>query len=604
MQVSESRKESENKSTGSRTERAFDAVSSLGETTLRVGTEEKPVCTSIILNQRALDNNLLPHEIIRPGYDRSKLTPSCVVLGGTSRLAGGLMYPLLDKAAANYCEEHPNCDQIPFGVIAVGFSPQRAPNDGRDTLNTLAASDGLYTVEERGLDSSREPRVCRTVVGCIQELLRAGPDTHAIINHIASPHIATVMMSITAKNYFLNGQNRLRLDHSEVEADTRNPQAPKTAIGILVEGIRQRMIRNPESFLTVFCAENLPPPSGPNVHGVLMEYCEAAHANDKSLMEYLESHVFIPSVSVDRLCPDDSKLYKGWREEMKSETGVVDSRIIRTESPDHGEVMIDIGSDPKAQNRARAYFLATNPFIPLDGNGHVIVTEEDGRNYATVKQAIINATHVELALIGAFYLGVDTPVHEVLNHRDLGSMIREFLNSETCRSLRGVVPKTVDLTVYVEKSLARLGNPLLPDPVSRITSGGFGRLGRVLSIEERCYPFDKEDGYSPDSRRGPALTIALWTTLNTLELRRGREAYVLTDNREIYLKVQEAKEHCSQLLKEDATAGVSAVFTKLADSGVFGQVGLSKYFQDKVVREIERLVNLATTLDSSSDTMH
>jgi mannitol 2-dehydrogenase len=568
----------------------------------RQGT--KPTGDPIRLGNKALEENRIPPSILTPNYNRDNLVPSFVSLGVTSRLLGGLVLPLID-ACANEVALEDSKQQLPFGVIGVGFTPaKKAGESGRDTLKTLQDSDGLYTLTERGADEAGNPHVVRSVVGCVQNLLRAGADTAQILDHIADTGTTTVFMSVRADRYYLGRDNKLDISKSpEMMQDIINPSKPSTAIGILVEGIRKRMESDPNSYLSVFCAENLPSPSGPIVHSVFLDYCRSAYPSDQNLYQYILDHVFVPSVMVDRVCPDDTQMHKEWSRELQEETQLLDLRPLHTEGVGSFEVVIDVGpKDDQKPHPARAYFLQTNPFKDFCGQ-NVTITEGLGKLYATTKQRVVNGTHVIAAEIGTFFMGPSTPVHAVLADPTWGTFLKDMLSSEISPSLNGQVPDERDLDEYIRLAWRRLSNPYLPDPVARIDDGVFGRLPRVLAIEtdlSKATNIQRQ----PEFPAGPALTYALWTVLRTLELRAGGEAYKPEDNSGILSRISESKKRHAQILMSDPAEGVVAVFNDLANADMFGDMGSEPNFVAKVSRHIREIVPWCYPSPESADLVH
>jgi fructuronate reductase len=432
-----------------------------------------------------------------------------------------------------------------------------------------------------------------------------GKDTEKVLDHIASSQVSTVFMSVLAKHYFLDRNNQLNIKNADIAADIANPLSPRTAIGILVEGIRRRMEKEPESFLSVFCAENLPSPSGPIVKQVLLDYCRAAFPSDRQLCDYVKGRVFVPSVSVDRVCPDDTNAFPNWRDEMSEETGIIDNRIIRTEGPGDFEVVIDVGAEDQLSQEkdAREFFILNNPFSGTSWPDQVVITYGDGVKYGITKQRVINATHVVAAMIGTFFLGPDTPVHEVLLHEKYGPMIKGHLENEMIPSLESNnrVPVKRDIGAYAARSWGRLSNPALPDPVFRIDQGVYGRLPRVLQMELELEA-KAEEGVFP---MAPAVTTAIWTILRTLKLRAGGVAYTPVDSAEVLAQVEAAKEACSAELEKDSVQGTIAVFARLANAEVFGKAGTEDTdFRRKVIAKIREFVPLCYPHKQQNEMVH
>ena len=175
--------------------------------------------------------------VVQAGYDRAALRPRILHLGfGAFARAHPLLYTDLALEET----------QTDWGVVAARL------NTGADQLSALDQAGGWYTVVTTSDQSASARRV-----GCITQNLhpgRDGPD--AIPDLMTSPPLGIVTLTITEKGYCLAG-DQLDLTLPGIRHDLENPQAPKTAIGTIVEGLHRR--RSAEhGGLTVLSCDNLP----------------------------------------------------------------------------------------------------------------------------------------------------------------------------------------------------------------------------------------------------------------------------------------------------------------------------------------------------------
>lgn len=125
-------------------------------------------------------------------------------------------------------------------------------NSGADELTGLDEADGLFTVGEMSGDDlflRQVGAICATV-----HPKRDGVD--ALPNRIADPDLAVITLTITEKGYCLK-DGRLDEDNAGIRRDLATPDAPSTAIGVLVEGLRRRQAADLAG-LTILSCDNLP----------------------------------------------------------------------------------------------------------------------------------------------------------------------------------------------------------------------------------------------------------------------------------------------------------------------------------------------------------
>ncbi|HXD35960.1 MAG TPA: mannitol dehydrogenase family protein, partial [Rhodanobacter sp.] len=161
----------------------------------------------------------LPATVIRPSYDLAAVRIGIVHLGpGAFHRAHQAVY--VDDLLA----EHPD-----WGICGVSLH-------SAGVRDALRPQDGLYTLALLGEQTSLR------VIGAIRELLVASEDQAAVLARLAEPAVKLVTLTITEKGYCLAGED-LDLAHPDIAHDLAMPQAPRSAIGYVVAGLRERRAR-------------------------------------------------------------------------------------------------------------------------------------------------------------------------------------------------------------------------------------------------------------------------------------------------------------------------------------------------------------------------
>ncbi|WP_449256275.1 mannitol dehydrogenase family protein, partial [Bosea sp. (in: a-proteobacteria)] len=220
----------------------------------------------------------LPAAIRRPAYDRSALRPGIVHLG---------LGAFARSHLAEYTEDALEKRFGAWGIV--GASLQRP--DQRDRLKP---QDGLYTLLKLA-PAGPELRI----IGSVLDVLVAPEGPSALLARIASPETRIVSLTVTEKGYCHDpATGRLRADHPDILHDLENPEAPRSAVGILVAGLRLRRAEGRGPF-TVLCCDNLPS-NGHVLRGLVRDF---AALTDDGLAAWIEAEGAFPATMVDRIVP-------------------------------------------------------------------------------------------------------------------------------------------------------------------------------------------------------------------------------------------------------------------------------------------------------------
>ncbi len=133
-----------------------------------------------------------------------------------------------------------------WGICGVSLKTPRA-------IEPLAAQDGLYSLLTRTGDGTTA-----RVIGALRETIFAGAARPRLIARFADPLVTVVTATVTEKGYCHDpATGALNDAHPDIAHDLAHPDAPVSAIGILVAGLAARRAAGAAA-LTFVCCDNLP----------------------------------------------------------------------------------------------------------------------------------------------------------------------------------------------------------------------------------------------------------------------------------------------------------------------------------------------------------
>ncbi len=450
------------------------------------------------------DQSLLsmPRHVAVPGYDRAALVPAVVHIGvgGFHRAHQALYFD--DLAATGVTE---------WGVVGVGL---HRPQMGE----VLHAQDGLFTVVERGAG-----RQSARVVGSVVHYLYAPTDPEAVLRALSDARTRLVTLTVTGGGYLLDDDGRFAEDDPDVQHDLRDPDAPRTMVGFLVEALRRRRERDAGPF-TVLSCDNLPD-SGAAARSSVVAF---ARLRDAELAAWIDEHVTFPSSMVDRITPETSP---ATRDEIERTFGVADRWPVVTE--------------PFRQWIVEDAFCAGRP--PLETVGVQLVP--DVHDYKLIKARMLNGGHCALGYLGTL-VGCAT-TDEAMNHPHVRTVLERMLEEEV-QPLLPQVPG-MELEQYRRTTLERFANPAIGDELARLCRRGSTKMPSYL------LPSLTEAVKRGTPRRMLVLAVAAW-----MRYLRG------TDLTGQVIEVQDARAESLQAL---ARRGGDDPRPLLGMRSVFGRLG-------------------------------
>lgn len=388
----------------------------------------------------------LPATVIRPNYDLAAVRVGIVHLGpGAFHRAHQAVY--VDDLLA----DHPD-----WGICGVSLH-------SAGVRDALRPQDGLYTLALLGEQTSLR------VIGAIRELLVASEDQAAVLARLAEPAVKLVTLTITEKGYCLAGED-LDLAHPDIAHDLAAPQTPRSAIGYVVAGLRERRARGVAPY-TVLSCDNL----AGNGHRLRRAALQYAARIDAELAAWIEAEVAFPCSMVDSITPatDDAL-----RQRVADALGCVDAWPIQREAYTQWVI----------EDR----FCNERP--PFERAGATL--SHDIAGYDRAKLRLLNGPHSTLAYLGSL-MELET-VSAAMAEPLLAGFIERLMRQDIVPSLPAL--PGFDPQAYVDAILARFRNPAIRHLLAQIAWDGsqkipvrlLGTIAEALAagrpIERLCLP--------------------------------------------------------------------------------------------------------------------
>jgi fructuronate reductase len=372
---------------------------------------------------------VLPTSVLRPAFDPARVTVGILHLGlGAFHRAHQAVYT--DDVLAR---------DPRWGICGVSLKTPRA-------IEPLAVQQGLYTVLTKGSEGTTA-----RVIGSVREALFAGADRAGLIARFADPRITVVTATVTEKGYCHDpATGALNVAHPDIAHDIEQPDAPVSAVGILVAGLAARL-RAAAGPLTFVCCDNLPH-NGRMVEGLVAEF---ARGRDPALAEWIRTNVAFPSSMVDRIVPatTDADIAEAGRL-----LGVHDAAPVAAEAFGQWVIEDRFGAARPAWDDAGAQFVA------------------DVAPFETMKLRLLNGSHSTLAYLG-FLMGHDF-VWQASSDPQLSQLIERQMAEEIAPTLD--MPAGTDLGAYCRQLMLRFRNAALPHRTKQIAMDGSQKLPQRL----------------------------------------------------------------------------------------------------------------------------
>jgi len=319
----------------------------------------------------------------------------------------------------------------------VGVSMRQAT-----VATTLAAQDGLYTVETRDAEASYR------VIGCVRRTLTLPLEPDAVARTVAHPGIHIVSLTVTEKGYCL-GEDGLDLTHPDIEHDIMNPDHPRSAIGALVAGLRLRHQAGGAP-LTVISCDNLTG-NGPRLAAATVRLADQL---DPAAARWIKESIAFPETMVDSIVPASDAASRARTD-----------RVLGLE--DHASVQRESFAQWVIEDR----FAGPRPAWDRVGVEIVGAVEP----YRQLKLHVLNACHSALA-----YLGLARG-HEYVRQAIADPELAGFLDGLIAAE---VAPGLANLPVvaYWATTRKRFANPAVDHRLDQIAQDG------PFKLAQRVFP--------------------------------------------------------------------------------------------------------------------
>jgi fructuronate reductase len=310
-----------------------------------------------------------------------------------------------------------------------------------DVRDRLAPQNGLYTAIERS-----PAGVHRRIVGSVREALFLGDARARIHALLVAPQTHIVTLTVTEKGYCHDpATGRLNLRHPEIAHDLLHPDAPVSAVGLLVWALERRRATHGAP-LTIVCCDNL------QQNGALLEglVVNLASERDADLASWIGENAAFPCTMIDRIVPATTA----------QDIAQNDASLGLS---DHAPVV----HEPFAQWVIEDRFATPRPAWEAGGAQFV----RDVAPFENMKLRLLNASHSAFAYLG-FLAGCEY-IYQVAARPHFVAYMRRLMEEAT-PTLH--VPHGIDLAAYRGALLTRFANPALPHRTQQIAMDGSQKL--------------------------------------------------------------------------------------------------------------------------------
>lgn len=318
-----------------------------------------------------------------------------------------------------------------WGIVGAGLMPGDA-----GLCAALIGQDRLYTLAERG-----EGRERLRLIGSLAGMIMANEDSAALLDEISRPEVRIVSLTVTEHGYCLDpATKRLNRDHPAIARDLADPERPHSAIGLIAEGYRRRMLAGGRAFTAMSC-DNI---QG-NGHVLAQAVLDYAALRSPELAGWIASEARFPSTMVDRITPVTRPEDVA---DLAARHGIDDRCPVFCENFSQWVIEDDFADGRPDWDRVGAQF------VP------------DVMPYEFMKLRLLNASH--LAISGPGRLMDFTYIHEVMGDDLIRRYMRALMDRETGPTLLPV--PGIDLEAYKATLVERFANPAIEDGVERVNT--------------------------------------------------------------------------------------------------------------------------------------
>tara|TARA_R110001583_G_scaffold73609_5_gene204696 strand:+ start:4969 stop:6447 length:1479 start_codon:yes stop_codon:yes gene_type:complete len=375
---------------------------------------------------------------------------------------------------AVYTENAMNLSGGNWGICGVSLRSATA----RDIL---AKQDNLYTL------AILDKKVSYQIIGAIKEILVASEQNDDVIARLSAATTKLVTLTITEKGYCLAADGSLDLTHKDIKHDLANPTTPVSAIGFIVESLKQRKQNGINAFNVLSC-DNVSD-NGDKLRRAILDYTGQL---DTSLQAWIDKNVACPNAMVDSITP---KTENYTIESVSTAIGLQDNWPIQRE--EFAQWVIDNnwqGERPDWENVG-------------------VIFTDDVAGFEKAKLRLLNCLHSTLAYAGSL-AGFET-VFDVTSDKGFYQFITKLASDEIIGSF--VPPKELDVKAYSDDIIQRFLNPSIRHLLTQIAFDGSQK------IQMRILPTIEDNLALGRSTKLLSLSLACWFEFICRALKKGTE---------------------------------------------------------------------------------
>lgn len=350
-----------------------------------------------------------------------------------------------------------------WGIIAVSLHSE-------DTFNKLVGQDLVFNALSMSDTKKRAQKI-----SSVSDFLVAKKDGQSVLDALSDEQIEIVSLTITEKGYYYNSDKKeLDFNNQNIIDDLENLENPKTAVGFLVAGLKDRYLSGKAPF-TVLSCDNLPN-NGAVVKKITLDFAQKI---DPPFAKWISKEVCFPSSMVDRITPatKDQDIIN-----FAEEYGVYDPVLVV-----HEEFFQWVIEDKFSMGKPK-----------FESAGIQIVSNVE--LYEKMKLRCLNGTHSALAYLG--YLAGCNTIAECVSEGGMVNYIQYLWEKEIIPTLE--TPEGENLTDYCSELLERYQNPTIEHRTWQIAMDGSQKFPqRILETVSDLIKHKR-------NFQGLALAIAAW----------------------------------------------------------------------------------------------
>lgn len=315
---------------------------------------------------------------------------------------------------------------------------------GTAVADSLNPQDGRYTLITRG------PVTDARVIGALDRVLSGPKVGQNALNAMTSPGCRIVSLTVTEKGYGITNDGTLDHAHPAIAADLANPEAPTSAIGLVVAALSRRKAAGSPAF-TVLSCDNLSH-NGQKLRNAALVFARETFGEPLSC--WIADNVSFPSTMVDRITPASN-----------AETARLAGELTARE--DHAAVETEAFSQWVIEDK----FCAGRPPWELAGVHFV----DDVAPYESMKLRMLNGAHSMIAYSGQ--LSGKKLVRDVMADPEHAALVRQHL-AAAAATVNGL---SIDLEAYAAALIERFTNPAIAHSTAQIAMDGTQKLPQRIT---------------------------------------------------------------------------------------------------------------------------